>query len=61
MADTVVLPAGFKADARYAIMTVAVLGEMLQGICFCVSLTRRVYELTIKQFSGELCAAETNF
>ncbi|KAL4517173.1 hypothetical protein Ndes2437B_g06781 [Nannochloris sp. 'desiccata'] len=34
MADTVVLPAGFKADARYAIMTVAVLGEMLQGGLF---------------------------
>jgi hypothetical protein len=33
MADTVVLPAGFKADARYAIMTVAVIGEMLQGVC----------------------------
>jgi hypothetical protein len=31
MADTVVLPAGFKADARYAIMCVAVLGEFLQG------------------------------
>ena len=31
MADTVVLPAGFRADARMAIFVVAVLGEMLQG------------------------------
>lgn len=34
MADTVLLPAGFKADARVAILVIAVLGEILQGGLF---------------------------
>ena len=31
MSDTVVLPAGYKADARTAILVVALVGEVLQG------------------------------
>jgi hypothetical protein len=34
MGDTVLLPAGFKADARIGILVIAVLGEILQGGLF---------------------------